>query len=169
MKNKLLSPGPVPALDDIAPEDYMPAIDQAIEDVQKQLQKIKNNPAAASFENTVVPLEALFEGISYISLILSNEVANVYSDALAAVEEAINIKVSGLEKTIFQDQALGARFQAVYAESAKLPLDDDDKAILRDLHHSFEESGAFLTPAGQQRIREIDEQLISLAKKFEKN
>ena len=103
MKNELLSPGLVPALDKITPEDYMPAIDQAIADVQKQLQKIKNNPAAASFENTVVPLEGLFDGITDILNILSNESSNVYSKALAAVKEAVSIRISDLEKNIFQD------------------------------------------------------------------
>src|ERR1700722_17203115 len=106
MTNELLAPGLVPALDKIVPEDYMPAIDQAITDIQQQVQKIKNNPDPASFSNTVVLLDSLFDKISYISNILSNESANVYSDALAAVEETINIKVSGLEKNVFQDQAL---------------------------------------------------------------
>ena len=31
-------------------------------------------------------------------------------------------------------------------ELARPKLSDDDKAILRDLYHSFEGSGAFLTP-----------------------
>ncbi len=169
MKNELLSPGTVPALDKIAPEDYMPAIDKAIEAVQQKLHKIKDSRDAASFENTVVPLESLFEGIDYIQHILGNQSSNVYSDKLAAVEEAVSIKVSGFVKNIFQDQELGKRFQAVYKQRKKLPLDDDDKAILRDLHHAFESSGALLSAAGQQRIREIDEQLISLSQKFTKN
>jgi len=169
MTNELLSPGPVPALDKIAPEDYMPAIDKAIEGVQQKLHKIKDSKAAASFENTVVPLESLFEGVSYIQCILGNQTSNVYSEKLAEVEEAVSIKVSGFVKNIFQDQELGKRFQAVYKQRKKLPLDDDDKAILRDLHHAFESSGAFLTPEGQQRIRKIDENLISLSQKFMKN
>lgn len=169
MTNTLLSPGSVPALDKIKPEDYMPAIDKAIDDVRKKLKKIKDDSSAASFENTVVPLESLFEGVSDIQSILGNQTANATSDALEAVEEAVSIKVSGFVKNVFQDQELGKRFQSVYKQRKKLPLDDDDKAILRDLYHSFESSGAFLTPAGQQRIREIDEQLISLSQKFMKN
>jgi peptidyl-dipeptidase Dcp len=169
MANELLSPGKVPAFGKISADDFMPAIDAAIEDVRQKVQKIKSDTAPASFENTVVPLESLFEGMNYIQYILSNETANVSTDALEAVEEAISIKVSGFAKNIFQDQELGQRFQAVYKQRNKLKLDDDDKAILRDLHHSFESSGALLSPDGQKRIRAIDEQLISLAQKFMKN
>ena len=169
MKNKLIFSDVVPALDQIYPENYMPAIDRAIEDVQSQLQKIKDGAAAPSFDNTVVPLESLFDGIIYIQHILNNKSANDYSEALAEVEEAVSIKVSGLVKNVFQDQALGKRFQAVYAVRDRLPLDDDDKTILYYMHQAFESSGAFLTPAGQSRIREIDEQLISLGQKFTKN
>ena len=90
MKNKLIFSDVVPALDQIYPENYMPAIDRAIEDVQSQLQKIKDGAAAPSFDNTVVPLESLFDGIIYIQHILNNKSANDYSEALAEVEEAVS-------------------------------------------------------------------------------
>ncbi len=169
MKNELLSPGPIPALDKIKPEDYMPAIDVAIESVKQKLQKMKGDTSAPTFANTVVPLESLFDDVTYILGILSNESSNCRSDALDKVEEAVSIKVSAFEKDVFQDQDMGKRFQAVYKQRDKLPLDDDDKAILRDIYHQFEASGALLPPAGQKRIREIDEQLISLAQKFTTN
>jgi peptidyl-dipeptidase Dcp len=169
MANELLSPGKIPAFDKIKPEDYMPAIDAAIAEIEQKLKAIKGDTAPATFENTVVPLDSLFDKIGYITLLLGNEVSNVSTDALQAVEEAVSIKVANFEKNIFQDQGLGKRFQSVYAQRDKLPLDDDDKAILRNLFQSFESSGALLTPQGQQRIRAIDEQLITLSQKFMKN
>ena len=169
MKNNLLFPGKVPAFDKITAKDYAPAVDAAIADVRVKLQKIKNNPAPASFENTVVPLESLFDGIRYIRHILGNQTSNVSSPSLEKVEEAVSIKVSGFTKGIFQDRDLAARFLAVYKQRKKLKLDDDDKAILRDLHKTFEMSGAFLAPKGQKRISEIDTRLISLAQRFIKN
>lgn len=167
--NPLISPPAVPALDQIKPEHYMPAIDQAIGDVEEKVKAIKSNPAAPTFENTVVALDGLFGDVNYILYMLSNQSANMATDELSAVEEAVSVKVSKMTKNIFQDHDLGARFQSVYTQRDSLPLDEDDKGILRGLFHSFESSGALLDAAGQQRVREIDEKLIGLANKFMQN
>ena len=169
MKNLLLFPGKVPALDKIMAKDYAPALDKAIADVRGKLQKIKSVSAPASFANTVVPLENLFDDIRYIGFILGNQTSNVSTPALEAAQKDFNIKVAAFTKGIFQDPALVRRFLSVYKQRQKLRLDEDDRAILRDLHRTFEMSGAFLKPAQQRYIRAIDERLISLAQKFMRN
>jgi peptidyl-dipeptidase Dcp len=169
MENPLFTLSDVPALDAVKPEHYMPAVDKAIAEIERDVKRIKENKGAATFENTVVPLERLFKGLDYIQSILSNQSCNTYSEELGKVEGAINVKVAGFRKSVFQDQALGARFQDVYAGRDKLKLDEDDKAIMRDLYHAFEESGALLSAPDQKRIREIDETLIGLSKKFMDN
>jgi len=169
MKNLLLHPGKVPAFDKIKASDYMPAIDKAIEDVSRKVRKIKANPKAPSFDNAVVPLESLFNDINYICNILRSQASNVSSPALVETAGGINVKVANFAKGVFQDRELSKRFLAVYKQRKKLRLDEDDAAILRNLHKTFEMSGAFLPPAGQKYIRAIDARLISLSQKFVKN
>lgn len=166
MKNPLLTPGKIPALGKITAKDYAPAIDKAIEDVRRKVQKIKSNPAQANFKNTIVPLEGLFDDVRYISFILMNQTSNVSSPALEVAQKDCNLKVAAATKNVFQDPVLVKRFLAVYKQRKKLKLDEDDTAILRTLHRMFEMSGAFLNPAQQRYIRAIDERLISLAQKF---
>jgi peptidyl-dipeptidase Dcp len=169
MKNPLLSPGKVPAFDKIKVSDYMPAIDKAIDDVRRQLKKITGCRQPASFGNTVVPLESLFNDINYVCSIFRSQASNVSGPALVEALGSVNVKVANFTKSVFQDRALSKRFLAVYKQRQKLKLGEDDAAILRNLHKTFEMSGAFLSAGGQKYIRAIDARLISLSQKFVKN
>lgn len=169
MDNPFLSPSTVPAFENIKPAHYMPAIDQAIANIERKVEQLKTSTAPADFQNTVIPLENLFEEVSYILGILGNCTSNAYTKELADIEEEAAIKVSDLQNAIFQDPMLGARFRSVYEKRDQMQLDEDDAAILRDIHNSFEDSGALLPPEGQQKIRDITTKLISLSQAFKDN
>lgn len=170
MTNPLLSPTRTPDFAAIKPEHFLPALDQVLADVKSELERIKADPAPASFANTVVPLDNLFGRARYIFAILGNLTLNTYSTELADIEEKASLTYAGVSKAVFQDAALGARFRAVYDNRAALNLDEDDTAILTHLHHAFEAQGGLLTSAADQAlIRTLDENLISLANKFNAN
>jgi peptidyl-dipeptidase Dcp len=166
--NKPLSPASRhPDFSSFTAADFLPAVEAALADAAARARAIKENKDAPDFENTVVPLESMFDDVSRICALLSNLSANVYSKDIAKAEEEVMIKVSAAQKAIFQDPALGQRFRSVYDTFA--PVDEDDKALLKSLFQSFESSGALLDAAGQKRIGEIDTALISLAAKFNEN
>jgi Zn-dependent oligopeptidase len=167
--NPLLEAYVTPPIDRVWPEHFLPALDTLMDKVAADFAALRDNPAPPTFANTAVPLEALLNPISDLRGILSLYVANASTDQLEEIEQTIDKKVSAFEKTLLQDPVLIRRFDAVWKNSAALRLDEDDKAILRDLHLSFEVSGAFLSASGKQRIRELDARLIELAKKFNEN
>lgn len=149
------------------PEDFVPAIDAALKDVAAKVEALKNDKSPPSFENTIMPLESLFDTVSRISLILGNLNLNAYTQELAKIEEESMIKISSAENAVFQDPVLGQRFRAVY--DSFVPTHEDDKALLKSIHQHFEASGALLDTQSQARISEIDATLISLASKFTEN
>ena len=167
MKNPLLARGAVPDFKRIRPEHFLPAIDEALAAVKKKVKEIKKAPA--SFDNTVVPLDRLFEEVESIFRILGNMTANTYTKKLGAIDEKASIRVSAATKNVFQDAELGALFRQVHDRKDKLKLDADDRAILKHLHHAFEANGALLDAKGQREIRDIDARLITLAQKFKDN
>lgn len=169
MQNPLFTDNSVPLFDQIKIEHFMPAIDQALSDIQKKAEQFKKDTSNATFENTVVPLGSLFDESERIERILGNMTNNSYSKEISDIEGQVSIKIAAVTKAIYQDPVLGARFNAVYAQRDSLNLDADDKALLKRIHSFFEASGAFLDPAGQKRIREIDEELIKLSQKFNDN
>ncbi len=167
MKNPLIARGRIPDFRKIRVAHFLPALDAALAKVTAHVARIKRAPA--SFQNTIVPLDSLFEEVGAIMRILGNLTANAYTKELAKIDEKASIRVAAMKKTVFQDKELGRLFRQVYDARGRLKLDEDDKAILKHLHQSFEQNGALLTPAGQKKIRKIDEQLISLAQKFTDN
>lgn len=170
MTNPLLSPARTPDFTAIAPGHFLPALDDILAEVTAGLARIKNTPAPADFDNTVVPLDRLFGRARALFALLGNFTLNTYSEELAAIEEKAALAIAAANKAVFQDAALGARFRAVYDARATLGLDEDDTAILTHLHQSFEAAGGLLTSAADQAlIRTLDENLISLANTFNAN
>lgn len=167
MQNPLIYRDKIPDFDRIRPAHFLPAIDHALAQVEEKVKAVK--AASPSFVNTVIPLESIFKPVGDIMRLLSNFTSNRYTKELGEIDELASIKVAAATKKLFQDAELGRLFRAVYNRNDRQELDDDDKAILRNLYQAFEESGALLPPEGQRRIREIDERLISLAQKFKDN
>lgn len=166
--NTLFNPAsPVPDFASFTAADFLPALDIALAEVEKKVRAIKADTRAPDFQNTVVPLESLFAETSRLGALLSNLSLNAYSDEIAKVEEAFNLKCAAASNAVFQDPVLGQRFRAVYATAT--PADADDKAILKSLYRRFETSGALLDAAGQARVSEIEATLISLCTRFNDN
>lgn len=167
--NPFFTHSAIPDFSSIKPEHYLPAIDKKLETLRQNFEKIKNNQAPADFHNMVVALESLFAEINDVRRFLNSQVNNTYTKELGEIEEKAAIKISNMRKTVFQDPVLGARFQKVYQNKEALELGPDDQALLKSLYLTFESSGALLSPEGQKKIREIDEQLIRLTQKFNDN
>lgn len=170
MTNPLLTPTRTPDFTAIKPEHFLPAIDAALNDITAGLARIKNDSTPPSFANTVVALDQLMGRTRYVFSILSNLTLNTYTSELADIEEKASLRAAAVSKAVFQDAELGARFRAVYDARTSLGLDEDDTAILTHLYQSFEAAGGLLTSkADQATIRTLDENLISLANKFNAN
>jgi peptidyl-dipeptidase Dcp len=162
--NPLLESYTIPPMDVVKAEHFEPAIDIALEDAGKKLAALKADSSPPDFENTVVALDQLFAEINRVQYVLGTFITSQYDDELIAIEERTNKKVAEFTKTVFQDKELAARFKAVPE-----PTKDDDKTLHENTSDTFESEGAFLPAEGQQRIKEIDDRLITLASKFMDN
>jgi Zn-dependent oligopeptidase len=162
--NPLLQPYTVPPMDMVKAEHFEPAIDVALEEAGKKLAALKADSSTPDFENTVVALDQLLNNVNRVQYVLGTLITSKYDDELIALEEVINKKVAEFTKTVYQDKALADRFQAV----AK-PTAGEDQTLYKDISDTFESEGAFLAVEGQQRIKEIDDRLITLASKFMDN
>jgi Zn-dependent oligopeptidase len=167
--NPLLQPGlPVPAFDRIKPEHFEPAVEAAIKEAREKAEGIKADPRPADFANTVVPLEALFNGINAIETILNIFYSSASNDQISEVFKKVSGAISDFRNDIFQDKTLAARFRAVY-DNPDPSLNEQDRLILKNIHRQFEQSGALLDEAAQKRIKVIDQELIDLCSRFKDN
>ena len=65
-----------PPFDKIEEDHYLPAIEEAIEMARKNIQAIKDNQDAPSFENTVVALETASEILGQVTSVFYNMVCS---------------------------------------------------------------------------------------------
>ena len=171
--NPLLNPPKLPQdappLDIIKVEHFMPAIKQAVVEARAEIEAIKNNPAAPTFENTIEALEFSGKTMSRVARIFSNLSSSHADDALRAIEEDFEAETVKFGNDVSLDAALFARVKAVYDDRANLKLTPIQQRLLDSSYKGFVRGGALLDDAGKKRMREINEKLSELTTKYAQN
>jgi len=162
--NPLLESYRIPPLDRIKPEHFVPALEEVLAEAQQQFDTLKTNTDTPNFENAVLALDRLFYRLGEIKSLLEHFYLSECTDAVQAVNKEVASKIDAFKKTVFQDPLLAERFKAITP-----PETEEDQTLYKQLELRFEENGAFLDDTGKERIRAIDNELISLASLFGKN
>ncbi|UXR64456.1 M3 family metallopeptidase [Bdellovibrio bacteriovorus] len=150
-------------------EHYVPAVEEAIKIAKDNVAKIKANPAAPDFENTIVALEAASLLADQISTIYSNlEVAHA-DESLQALAKDIYPKLTSLASDISLDAEVFNRVKAVYDKRATLNLNGEQNRLLEKTYLSFTRNGALLNESDKEALRQIDQELSVLGPKFSEN
>jgi peptidyl-dipeptidase Dcp len=171
--NPLLAPSKLPhgapPLAGLKAEHFMPAIQVGIAAAKKDIQAIKNNPAAPTFENTIEALEFSGTLLSRVSSIFGNIAATDSNDAIREIEPEIEAATVKHGDDIMMDEALFARVKAVYDGRNKLKLSPEQKMLLEETYKGFLRSGALLDESGKAELREINEKLSELGVAYRNN
>lgn len=155
--------------DKIKVEHYLPALDEAIEIAKANIAKIKSNPAAPHFANTIEALEMASELSDKIALLYGNlEVANA-DDSLQALAKEIYPKLTALASDIALDEDIFKRVKAVYDSRATLQLTGEQSRLLEKTYLSFARNGALLSAGDKEKLRNIDQELSVLGPKYSEN
>jgi peptidyl-dipeptidase Dcp len=173
MANPLLEisklPNHAPPFDKIKSEHYLPAVEEGIKRARAQIETIKNNKEAPTFENTIVALETSSELLGGVTGIFYNQLACVGGDELQELADKIGPVASNFSTDIIQDEKLFARVKTVYDQMDSLKLSEEQKTLLDDTYKSFVRGGALLDKDKKQRLREISEQLSVISPAFSNN
>lgn len=169
-------PHGAPAFGQIKAEHFLPALEWAIEEFEDAVEKIKSNPDAPTFENTVLALMNGAEDIKRVQLYMENFSLSYKTAELKAVESDFNSKGKAyLDETVFGnvitlDEELFARVKEVYDNREAFSLNAEDNMLLDHIFKTFERGGANLeSEADKKRIKEIDTKMAELTTKFADN
>ncbi len=149
--------------------EYLQAMRLAMKEHNKEIEKIKNNPEAPTFENTIVALEASGDMLSNIQYCFYNLLSAETNDELDNIAGEISPEETEHNNVIYQDAALFARVKAVYEKKDALNLSIEEKKLLEDTYESFENMGATLPADKQKEFSELSKQLSSLTLQFQQN
>ena len=155
-----------PPFDKIKDEDYQPAIEAGMAEELLEMQKIAENPAPPTFENTLVAMEktgqlfrralAAFRGVTG---------ANV-NPLLEKVKTDLAPKLAAHEDAIYLNAKLFARVDAVYEQRAALKLDPESSRLLEITYDNFVRAGAKLSEADKSELKKLNEKISTLSNAF---
>ena len=163
------TPYNVPPFDKIDTSHYIPAIKMGIEEQQKEIDAIVNNVESPTFENTILAYDQSGK--------LLNRVRSAFSIVNGAntnpTLQEINRKIAPLttkhRDNISLNEKLFQRIKTVYEKRENSNLDADQKRVVEKYYEDFVLSGANLSNADKEKLRELNQKLSALSIKFNEN
>ena len=148
-------------------EHYKPAFLQGMEEQQKEIDAIVNNPEPATFQNTIAALDqsgTLLRKVSTVFYGLKSANTNDEMDALSRELSPLQSKHSD---DIALNEKLFARIKAVYENPGN--LDKEQKKLLEETYKDFVRGGANLDAESQKKLRELNSEISMLQLTFGQN
>jgi glutamine synthetase adenylyltransferase/Zn-dependent oligopeptidase len=171
--NALLDPwtgpyGGTPPFDRVRVVDFKPALEAAMAEKLREIDRIATNAAAPTFDNTLVELERAGQTFRRVHAIYDIWASSMNTGDFQAVEREMGPKIAAFRDAITQNAALFARIDAIY-QLAPAGLTSEQQRLRWQYHTSFVRAGAKLDPVRKARVGAINERLASLFANFSQN
>jgi peptidyl-dipeptidase Dcp len=112
----------VPPFDKIKTEHYLPAFTEGIKQHQKEIDAIANNPAPATFANTMAPMEYSGKLLTRVSMVFFNLEESMHSAEMQAIAEKVTPMLTEHSDNILLNAKLFKRIATLYNNRAKIRL-----------------------------------------------
>ncbi|MCT9867845.1 M3 family metallopeptidase [Paenarthrobacter aurescens] len=166
MVNPLLSPSPLPyglpPFAAISTGHYAEAMEAGLAEHLKEIATIANNPEAASFENTALPMERSGRLLERAAASFFTLVSADAADEIKTLETEFSPKFSAHQDAVYMNRALYERFAAIDTST----LDAESTRLVEEYLKEFRQSGIQLDGAAQARLREVNAELSRLGTEF---
>jgi peptidyl-dipeptidase Dcp len=159
-------PFQAPPFDRIRDADYQPALEQGMKEQLAEVQRIADDPAAPTFENTLGALERSGQLLARVNMDFNAVTGANTDDTLQKVQEAVAPKLSATHDAIYLNDKLFKRIQTLYDDRARLHLDPESARLLDYYHQEFILAGAKLSPAKKTRLKALNAELATLGAQF---
>ena len=156
----------LPPFDAISDDDFLPAIDAALEGSMNNYRRIGDSTDPADFDSVIIPLELADEALQRVCLVFANLVATDSNPQRREIEKAAAPKLAEFRADVAMNGRLFKRLESVWNQRDSLPLSDEQRMALKRHYQGFIRSGANLKAADKDRFREIRSKLALLAAEF---
>ncbi|WP_379546283.1 M3 family metallopeptidase [Qipengyuania sp. DSG2-2] len=150
----------------VSDDDYLPAFEQAMAIHNAELSAIRDNPAAPTFENTIVALETSGAMLNRVGAIFFALTGSNTNDTLIAVQTEIGPKLSAHYDAFVLDPVLFQRVKAIYDQREALGLEGEDAVLLRETYEGMVQAGAELTEEQKTEVKAINTRLSEVTTEF---
>ncbi len=155
--------------DKISIDDFEPAILKGIEEEDKHIDAIVNNPQAPTFENTIEALENSGELLQKVTEVFFNLISAETTDEMDELAQKLSPLLSEHENNITLNEKLFERVKSVYENTDKEVLTQEQRMLLQSCYDSFVRNGANLKEEDKQTYRRLTSELGVLSLQFSQN
>lgn len=158
-----------PQFDRIKDSDFAPAFDAGMKQQLKEIEKIANNRAAPSFDNTIIALEKSGAILDRATTVFFSLIGADTNDARKQLQADYSARFAAHSDAINLNGKLFARIQTLYNNRAKLGLDAEGLRLVEKYHDNFVRAGAKLSDADKAKLKDMNAELARLGTKFSQN
>ena len=154
---------------EIKEENYLPAFQELIAQSEKEIDAIANNPAEATFENTIEALAYSGEQLDRVSSIFFNLNSAETNDEIQKIAQEVSPILTEFSSKISQNKKLFQRIKKVFDENENLNLNEEQKTLLSETYKGFVRNGALLNEEDKKKLEKIDIDLSVKSLNFGQN
>ena len=162
-------PGPyggVPPFDRIRPELFPPAFEAGIDARRAEIRSITDNPAPATFGNTIVPLQDAGRQLSRVNTLFSVMTSNMNTPEYQALDREWSQRLAAASDEITFNEALFARISAGHDDRERAGLTAEQQRLVERIHAQYVRAGAALDASEKEELGRINQQLAGLFSEF---
>lgn len=145
---------------------YLPAFEKAMAIHQGEIARIRDNPEAPTFDNTIVALETSGRMLGRVGAMFFALTGSNTNDTLDAAQTAIGPKLSQHGDAITLDPVLFARVKSVWDSRTSLSLTVEQAKLLEETYEGMVNAGAQLTDTQKEQVKAINSDLSKLTTDF---
>jgi peptidyl-dipeptidase Dcp len=161
--------GGLPPFDQVKVEFFKPALEAAMAENLSEIDKIANDTAPPTFDNTLVAMEKAGQTLDRVGTIYNVWQSTMSSPDFQVVQREMAPKLAAFSDKITQNEKLFKRIEAVYNSPDKKKLNGEQQRLVWLDYTNFVRSGAKLDAKSKARLTEINQQLATLFTKFSNN
>jgi len=158
-----------PHFDKIGDAHFAPAFGRGMADELREISAIANNPAAPTFENTIVAMEKSGDLLERATTVFFSLVSADTNDARKKLEAEFSPKLSAHNDAIYLNAKLYARIRTLHDARKTLGLDAEATRLIDRYHTRFVRAGARLRGADKAKLKAINTEMAELTTKFSQN
>jgi len=163
------TPYQTPPFDKIQNAHFIPAVQEAIKLHDAEIQSIADNPAAATFDNTITAMDMAGELLSNVTGVFYSLSGTMNSPEIQDIAKQLSPLLSAHNDNIWLNEKLFARVKNVYDRRSSLKLSAEQLYLLGNMYRDFVRRGALLNEEQKARLREINQESSLLGLKFRNN
>ena len=168
--NPFYAPSPLPfhapPFDRIKDEDYLPAIEAGMAEQLAEMQRIADNTAPPTLDNTFIAMERSGRLLARAQAAFSGVSEANTNPTLQSAKTTLAPKMAAHQDAIRLNRKLFKRIAAVYRKRATLKLDPESLRLVEVTYDEFVHTGANLSDRDQAELKRLNEEASTLSNAF---